>query len=79
MESGALNITVLGVRPNYREGTQSHPSRENWNKGLLSVPPPIRTRHIFPHSLYLPSGSFHKSLILIHQSEDRRKTTITEN
>ena len=27
----------------------------------------------------LPSGSFHKLLILIHQRVDRMKTTITEN
>ena len=27
----------------------------------------------------VPSGSFHKPLILIHQREDRMKTTITEN
>ena len=26
-----------------------------------------------------PSGSFHKSLILIHQRTDRMKTTVTEN
>ena len=28
---------------------------------------PIRTRPSFPHSQSLPSGSFHKPLILIHQ------------
>ena len=39
----------------------------------------VRTRLRFPHSQNLQSGSFHKSLILISQSEDRMKTKITEN
>ena len=39
---------------------------------------PIRTRPSFPHSQSLPSGSFHKPLILICQRADRMKTTITE-
>ena len=38
----------------------------------------IRTRPSFPHSQSLPSGSFHKPLILINQKADRMKTTITE-
>ena len=39
--------------------------------------PPIRPS--VPLSQPLPSGSFHKPLILIHQRMDRKKTTITEN
>ena len=39
----------------------------------------IRTRPSIPLSQSLPSGSFHKSLILPHQRADRLKTTITEN
>ena len=68
----------FGLRPNNREGTQSHPSTENYIKDLLSMALPIRTRSSFPHSQCLPSGSFHKPLILIHQRADRMKTTITE-
>ena len=41
--------------------------------------PPIRARPSFPLSQSLPSGSFHKPLILFHQRADRLKTTITEN
>jgi len=33
----------------------------------------------FLQSQSLPSGSFHKPLILIPQGTDRMKTTITEN
>ena len=33
----------------------------------------------FPHSQSLPSGNFHKPLILVHQREERMKTTTTEN
>ena len=40
---------------------------------------PIRTRPNFPLSQSLPSGSFHKPLILLHQRADKLKTTITEN
>ena len=38
-----------------------------------------RVRPSFSHSQPLPSGTFHKPLILIHQRTDRMKTTITEN
>ena len=40
---------------------------------------PFRIRPSFPRSQSLPSGSFHKPLILVHQRADRLKTTITEN
>ena len=45
----------------------------------LSMVLPIRTRSRFPHSQSLPSLSFHKCLILIHQRADRMETTVTEN
>ena len=35
---------------NNREGTQLHPSTENWIKDLLNMVPTIRTRLSFPHS-----------------------------
>ena len=40
---------------------------------------PIKTRPSLPLSQSLPSGSFQKLLILLHQRADRMKTTITEN
>jgi len=52
---------------------------ENWIKDLLSMALPIKARPRFPHSQSLPSGSFHKPLILVHQRADRMETTITEN
>ena len=58
---------------------QPCPSTENWIKDLLSMALPTWVRPYFPHSQSLASGSFHKPLILIHQKEDRMKTTITEN
>ena len=75
----AWHAAVHGIRSNNREGTQPCPSTENWIKDLLSMAPPIRTRPSFSLSQSFPSGSFHKSLILLHQREDRMKTTITEN
>ena len=59
-------VNSIGLRPN-REGTLLQPLTENWIKDLLSMAPPIRTRPSFPHNQSLPSGSFHKLLILIHQ------------
>ena len=61
-----LPLQYSGLRPNYWEGTQPHPSTENWIKELLSMAQHIRARPRFPHSQSLPSGSFHMPLIL-HQ------------
>ena len=47
-----------------REGTQAHPSTENWTKDLLSMALPMRTRHSLPHNQSLPSGNFLKLLTL---------------
>ena len=55
-------------------------STENWIKDLLSMfwwAGPIRPS--FPLSQSLPSGSFHKTLILLYQRADRMKTKVTEN
>ena len=88
MGGGAWWATVHGVvksqtrlsdstTTNNREGTKLHPSTEYWIKALLRMARPNRTRPSFPLSQSLPSGSFHKPLILLHQREDRLKITIT--
>ena len=59
--------TIVWPQVNSREGTQLYSSVENWIKDLLSMAPPNRTRPCFPLSQSLPSGSFHKPLILLHQ------------
>ena len=63
---------------------------ENWIKDLLSMAHqqktglkiywawPCPSEQGFPLSQSLPSGNFHKLLILLHQKADRLKTTITE-
>ena len=71
-----ITSTIVWPQVNSREGTQLHPSTENWIEDFLSMALPIRTRPSFPLSQSLPSGSFHKPL---HQRADRLKTTITEN
>ena len=73
-----ITSTIVWPQVN-KEGTQPRPSTENWIKDLLSMALPIRTRPSFPHSQSLPSGSFHKPVILLQQMTDRMKTTITEN
>ena len=67
---------IVWPQVNNREGTQPHPSTENWIKDLLNMATPIRTRPSFPLSQSLPSGSFHEPLILPHQRADRPKTTM---
>ena len=74
-----ITSTIVWPQVNSREGTQLYSSVENWIKDLLSMAPPIRTRPSFPIIQSLPSGSFHKPLILLHQRADRLKTTITES
>ena len=49
---GYKNGTDLETKPppNNREGTQPHPSTENWIKDLLSMAPPIRKRPSSPQA-----------------------------
>ena len=75
----SLSPPSFGLRPSSREGTQPHPSTESWIKDLQNMPPAIRTRPSFPLPQSLPSGSFHKPLILLQQRAYSRKTTITGN
>ena len=75
----ALPPQLFGLRSNNREGTQPHPSIENWINDLLTMAPPIRTRSSFLLSQSLPSESVYKPLILLYQRADRMKTTVTEN
>ena len=62
-----LRATIVWTQVNSREGTQLHPSTENWINDLLSMAPPIRTRPSFHLNQSLPLGSFHKPLIILHQ------------
>ena len=41
---------IVWPKVNNREGTQLHPSKENWIKDLLSMAPPIRIKPNFPLS-----------------------------
>ena len=74
-----ITSTIVWPQLNSREGTQLHSSTENWVKVLQIMASPIRTRPCIPLSQSIPSGSFHKPLILLHQREDRLETIITEN
>ena len=68
-----ITSTMVWPQVNSREGTQLHPSTEYWIKDLLSMAPPIRRRPSIPLSQSIPSGSFHKPLILLHQRAERMK------
>ena len=52
-----ITSTIVWPQVNSREGTQLHPSRENWIKDLLMVPC-TRTRPSFPLSQSLPPVQF---------------------
>ena len=75
--------TIVWLQVSNRQWTHPYPLTENWIKDsmalVLNMALPIRTRPNFPLSQSLPSGSFHKPLILLHHRADRMKTTITEN
>ena len=43
-----ISSTIIWPQVNSREGTQPHPTTENWIKDILSMAPPIRTRPSFP-------------------------------
>ena len=84
--SGFISFTIdwldlLAVQGTLKSLLQHHSSKASilQIKDLLNTAPPIRTRSSFPLSQSLPSGSFHKPLILLHQRADRLKTTVTEN
>ena len=74
-----ITCPIVWSQVNSKEGAQLHPSTENWNKDILSMDPPSSTRLSIPLHQSVPSRSFHKPLILLHQSADALKTTITEN
>ena len=73
-----ITSTIVWPQINSRKGAQLQPSTENWIKDLLSTACPSEQDSDSPCQS-LPSGSFHKPLILLHQRADRLKTTITEN
>ena len=74
-----MKEVTIGLRPNYREEHSPSPSAENWIQDLLSMALPHQSKTQFPHSQFLPSGSFHKSPNLIYQKADGMETTVTEN
>ena len=47
----ACHAAVHGLRSDNREGTQPHPSTENWIKDLLSILKLIKTRPFPPQSV----------------------------
>ena len=72
--------TIVSPQAKLQRGnTTPSINKKNQIKDLLSMALTIRARLRFLLSQSLPSGSFHKSFILIHQRADRMETTVTEN
>ena len=55
LEEVTITLPWVDLRPNYREGTQPHPSAENWIKDILNMALLIRPRPRFPHIQSVPS------------------------
>ena len=47
-----ITSTIVWPQVNNREGTQLHPSTENWIKDLLSTTLPIRTKGSSIHEIF---------------------------
>ena len=73
-----LHHSLVSGQTTGKEQSSTHQQKYGL-KIYWAWPQPIRTRGSFPLNQSLPSGSCHKLLILLHQREDRVKTTITEN
>ena len=69
-----ITSTIVWPQVNGREGTQLHPSTENWIKDLLSMAPPIRTRPSIPLSL-----SHQKASISLYPSPSEDRQTENHN
>ena len=72
----ASDDSFLWPQVKLQGGNSAPPINRKLEKELLG--PPIRARPRFHHSQSLPSGSFQKLFILIHQRANRVKTKITE-
>ena len=74
-----ITSTIVWSQVNNREGTQPHPSTENWIQDLMNMALPIRTS--FPHSQSLPARNSQqdKPLILIPQKENQFNYTFISN
>ena len=74
-------LPLFGLRPNYREGTQPHPSTENGIQDLLSMALPIRARPRFPLQVppirKLPQASY-SYLIEGRQTRNHNHTKLTK-
>ena len=72
-----ITSTIVWPQVTSREGTQPHPSTEDWTKDLEQGP---INQNNFTFSQSLPSGSFHKALILLSEgrqteNDNHRKLT----
>ena len=65
--------------PGQAAGREHSPAHQQKIKDLLTMFPPTRKRPSFHLSQSLPSGSFHETLILLHQKADKKKNTVKGN
>ena len=74
-----ITSTIVWSQVKQQGGNTALPINRKLDLRFIEHGLPIKPRPSFPLSQSLPSGRFHKPLILLHQRADRMKTTITEN
>ena len=74
-----ITPTIVWSQVKQQEGNTAPPTNRKFDWRFTNHDPAHQKRPSFPHSQSLPSGSFHKPLILISQRAGRMRTTITEN
>jgi len=77
-----ISLVITTTTPTHQQKTGNTAPPINRKLVLIFTehrPRPSGARSRFPHSQSLPSGSFHKPFILIHQRAYRMKTRKTEN
>ena len=74
-----ITSTIVWPQVKQQRGNTALPINKKIGLKIYRAWPHPSELHPAPPSQAVPSGSFHKPLILLHQRADRRKTTITEN
>ena len=69
-----ITSTIVWPQVKLQGGNTALPTNRKLHYIFIEHGQFIRTRPSFPHSQSLPTGSFHKSVILIHQRAYRMKT-----
>ena len=74
-----ITSTIVWLLVKQQGGNTAPPINRKLDSRFTKYGPAHQKKTQFPLSQSLPSGSFKKPLILLHQRADRKTTTVTEN